>query len=266
MNTYQTFFKQMNPEEWECFATDFLYCLGFSILSYPSRGADGGKDAIVEKDGIKYIVSAKHFIHSGSSVKPSDEQSIIDRIIQHQTDGFIGFYSTIDSEGLRNRLNGIKASYPYILYTEKKISEDLPYIPSDILQKYGLPNNIKYVMNINPSEYQPLKCMICNDIDILEDNMIRNSIAQISININNELEFLYGCKECLLEYRDMGWLEVYQAIHQDQFIPWNQMIDEYLLKYKPSSTFFQNKNKFDTRIQQRMFPSNWGKHSLSLIH
>ena len=38
----------------------------------------------------------------------------------------------------------------------------------------------------------------------------------------------------------------------------------YPCEYQPL-TFFQYKSMFDNRIQQRMFPSNWGKHTLSLI-
>lgn len=265
MNVYQDFFKQMDAEEWEFFAIDFLYTLGFIILLEPSRGADGGKDAIVEKDGIRYIVSAKHFIISGNSVKPSDEQSISDRIMQHQVQGFIGFYSTLPSAGLINRLEGM--NFTYTIFNEKSISEYLPHLDSGILQKYGLPNNIQYVMNVHPSEYQPLKCMECENDILYDEHSIRTSIATLILDNENKLEFIYGHKYCIDQYTVdyLPFIEIDQALHQDQSIAWNNTVVNYLQKYQYSNSFYQNKNEFDTKIEQRKFPSNWGKHPLSLV-
>ncbi len=265
MNVYQNFFKEMNNEEWEFFATDVLFSLEFAILELPSRGADGGKDAIVEKDGIRYIVSAKHFILSGKSVGVSDEQSINDRIIQHNAQGFIGFYSTLVSTALMNRLESMRNSFNYLIFDEKNISNFLAQIDSSILQKYGLPNNVKYVMNVSNYDYTPLKCLEC-ELDILSDDLIRLSLAQISLNENNELEFLYGCKSCLFNYSDMGWIEVYESLHLDRLNGWNNFIDDRLNIYPPSKSFYKNKNEYDSRIQQRIYPSNWGKHILTSLH
>ncbi len=265
MNVYQEFFKQMDSEEWEFFAVDFLYALGVQILLEPSRGADGGKDAIVEKNGLKYIVSAKHFIISGNSVKPSDEQSISDRIIQHQVQGFIGFYSTLPSTGLTNRLEGM--NFTYMIFNEKNISEYLPDLDSSILQKYGLSNNIQYVLNVDSNYYQPLKCMECEDDILYDERSIRTSMATLILDNEDKLEFVYGHKDCINQYTkdDFPWIEIDQALHQDQLIPWNKTVNYYLEKYQESNFFYKNKNEFDTKIQQRMFPSNWGKHPLSLI-
>jgi HJR/Mrr/RecB family endonuclease len=62
MSVYDDFFRGMTPESWEFFAIDFLGSLGFLIWQYPSRGPDGGSDAIVEYEGKKYVVSAKHYM------------------------------------------------------------------------------------------------------------------------------------------------------------------------------------------------------------
>ncbi len=264
MNIYQEFFENMNDEEWEFFAIDFLNFLGYSILQSPSRGADGGLDGLVENNGIKYLVSCKHFIQSNKSVGTSLENNIIDRIYEHDAKGFIGFYSTLASSALLARFNEFKTRGFDIKYYDKdRISDFLPCLPSYILQKYGLPNNICFVMNVNNSQYQPLKCMQCG-IDILEDSRINISRVQISINEQNELEFIYGCKTCL-PFEEIGWLEIEEALHQDRLIDWNNYIDSQLLNYTPSLNFYQNKNQFDSRIQQRMFPSNWGQHPLSLV-
>lgn len=265
MNIYQNFFENMNDEEWEFFAIDFLSSQGFQILQSPSRGADGGLDGLVEINNIKYLVSCKHFIISNKSVGTSDENNIIDRMVQHKAEGFIGFYSTLLSSSLLERFNHIcnNTDYSIEYYDKNRVSNYLPNIPSNILQKYGLPNNIKYITNVPPSKYKPLECMKCN-VDILDDNMIRISIVQISLNKNGKLEFLYGCKECL-QFETIHWLEIDEVLHLDRLNSWNNDVDEKLKKYEHSSTFFQDKNNFDTKIQQRIFPSNWGKHSFSLI-
>jgi hypothetical protein len=49
-------------------------------------------------------VSCKHFATSGKSVGPDDESNITDRVRHHGADGFIGFYSTMPSAGLVERL------------------------------------------------------------------------------------------------------------------------------------------------------------------
>lgn len=105
-------FKEIPPansgngdqDSFELFARDFVVeILGLKIISQPNRGADGGKDFLAEEiqsgtiseTHIRWLVSCKHFAHSGKSVSDSDEQNILDRVHQHMADGFIGFYSTI---------------------------------------------------------------------------------------------------------------------------------------------------------------------------
>jgi hypothetical protein len=265
MNIYPNFFENMNEEEWEFFAMDFLNFQGYQILQSPSRGADGGLDGLVEIDNTKYLVSCKHFIISNKSVGTSDENNIIDRIVQHNAKGFIGFYSTLPSSSLLERFNSISTNSNYLIvyYDKDIISDYLPRIDSYILQKYGLPNNIKYMMNVHESNYQPLKCMECN-IDILDNDRINISRVQISINEDEKLEFLYGCKYCLPD-GEIGWLEINEALHLDRLNSWNRFVEDKLINYSVSPIFYKNKNEFDTKIQQRIFPSNYGKHPLSLI-
>jgi len=264
MNVYQEFFKQMDSEQWEFFAIDFLAFHGFSILQLPSRGADGGLDGLVEYNDIKYLVNCKHYIQSNKSVGTNNESNIMDRLVHHRATGFIGFYSTIPSTSLLTRFDSYKKQNYEIVYFDKdSISDVLPTLYSNILQKYGLPNNIQYVMNVHTSQYSTLNCMEC-DIDILEDSRISISRAQLSINKDDELEFLYGCKNCLPD-EEIGWTEINQALHLDQLIPWNNLVDSRLKEYRPSIDFYKDKNEFDAKILQRIYPSNWGKHPLSLV-
>jgi hypothetical protein len=90
-------------DKWEDFARDFLEELGFQIESPPSRGPDLGKDLLISerlagklgKYSFRWLVSCKHFAESRRSVGSEDESNIRDRLEHFQTDGFLGFYSTV---------------------------------------------------------------------------------------------------------------------------------------------------------------------------
>lgn len=99
-------------DSFELFAREVLEAMGFSILQGPARGADGGKDIIVEETRpgllgttrLKWLVSCKHFAFSGKSVRPEDEKNIFERVSAAKCQGFIGFYSTLASSGLSELL------------------------------------------------------------------------------------------------------------------------------------------------------------------
>ena len=103
-------------DTFELFARDFFKHLGYSIIEDPDRGADGKRDLIVEEtiEGLsssytyRWLVSCKHFAHSGAAVKDSDEINIRERLEEHHCDGFIGFYSTICAVGLSGVLTALR--------------------------------------------------------------------------------------------------------------------------------------------------------------
>ena len=105
MNRFDNFFRNMTDEEWEKFAV--LRQVGYIPITLPAYGIDSGKDFLVERQNIRYIVSCKHYIKSGKHVGQDDEQNIGDRLLQHNVNGFIGFYSTGITTGLQKRLDGI---------------------------------------------------------------------------------------------------------------------------------------------------------------
>lgn len=258
MKGYEEYFMGMNDEEWEYFAADLLYNIGFEILSPPSFGPDGGKDIIVEKDNISYIVSCKHYLLSNKHVGTSDEQSILDRITQHKVKGFIAFYSTGITSSLQERLDKLcENGYPYIVFDKMIISNIIPNMDSRILFKYG-PNKNSYYMNVPITEYKPLNCMVCGK-DILEDKNISFGLAGIVKNLNQEMEFIYGCKNHFINLILYGWVDIQQVLHLEQVNSWNSYLEELIEGEKLSDDFWKNKNYFDSRINQRIYPSNFGK-------
>ncbi|GAA0566706.1 hypothetical protein GCM10009416_00870 [Craurococcus roseus] len=106
-------------DRFELFARELLEAEGFRILEQPDRGTDDGRDLIVEEERmgpggtnrVRWLVSCKHKAHSGTSVFPSDEQNIRDRLGTHRCDGFIAFYSTLPSSGLGETLSKLRPEF-----------------------------------------------------------------------------------------------------------------------------------------------------------
>src|SRR5437867_920193 len=111
-------FKEIPPDldTFEMFAREFLELTGYRIVSGPDRGADQGRDLIAEetrtgvggKTTVRWLVSCKHMAHSGRAVGVDDELNISDRVRAHRCQGFIGFYSTLASAGLTQRLEALQ--------------------------------------------------------------------------------------------------------------------------------------------------------------
>ena len=102
-------------DTFELFTRDFLQYLGYRIVSDPDIGADGKKDLIVEEMipgimseySIRWMVSCKHYAHSGIAVKDTDEPNITERLNQHDCQGFMGVYSTLPATSLSGLLIGV---------------------------------------------------------------------------------------------------------------------------------------------------------------
>lgn len=264
MNVYDDFFKGISAEDWEFFAADFLSSIGFLVEKPPARGADGGKDLIVSDNGQRFIVSCKHFIHSNKSVTPDDEQSISDRVFQHQVDGFIGFYSTIISSGLQDRLDGLKnKNIPYYIYDKDKISNYLPKMNAWILQKYGSPTFGKtFYWNVHLSQYQPLPCVCCGK-DSLSDEMIPLSIAGFCLTKDNKLAYIWGCKSCIAYACEGAWLDQLEGLCIDRLILWDRIVQQTALENEIDNDFYKNYSTHHAALMQRLYPSHLGVHPIS---
>ena len=72
---------------------------------------------------MKWLVSCKHYAHSGNSVGRTDEEDILDRLAEHECKGFIGIYSTIPSSGLEQKLQRLQNTKGLIfrIYSSEEI-------------------------------------------------------------------------------------------------------------------------------------------------
>lgn len=117
-------------DTFELFTRDFLSFLGYRIVQDPDRGADGKKDMIVDEVikgitseyTIRWLVSCKHYAHSGLAVKDSDEINISERLKQHKCHGFMGVYSTLAATSLSGLLQGIEH---HLVFDHEKIESFL---------------------------------------------------------------------------------------------------------------------------------------------
>lgn len=169
-------------DTFELFGRDFLEVIGFKIIQEPDRGADGRKDIIVEESRkgvggltiIKWLVSCKHFAHSGKSVTHNDEPDICDRVNAHKCDGFIGLYSTIPAVSLSDKLKGFSDKIEYQTFDREKIeSKLLSSVPGNNLAQRYFPLSYKNYTKENPkqanlfSNQSSIHCECCGK-DLLE--------------------------------------------------------------------------------------------------
>lgn len=173
-----------NQDLFELFAREFFYVLGFSIIEDPDRGQDGGRDIIISEKRtgiindtvIRWLVSCKHKIHSGSAVNASDEEDISDRIQVHNCSGFIGFYSTIASSPLKRKVESLKDKYEIQIFDREKIERVLlENSRANSLIKRFFPKSYSDIELKSPSnlltKYAPLRCKVCGK-DLLHRDIL----------------------------------------------------------------------------------------------
>lgn len=105
--------KSTDPDQFEKFSKIFLEkVIGGRITKGPSRGADGGIDLRLEiQEGgvsVSKLISCKHYAHSKESVGIADEIDISDRLASFGCSVFVGFYSTIATTGLEQKLERLR--------------------------------------------------------------------------------------------------------------------------------------------------------------
>lgn len=264
---YKNVLKTITPNEWEFFAEDVLFHLGFQIVIGPSEGPDDGMDLLVMRDGIKYLVSCKHAVSSDKNVGISSKSSlsetdILDRIEQHDCKGFVAFYSTGPTSGLKKRFSALRdRGYEIVELYKTDVLEIIPTMRSFTLQKYfSEVHGLVHHINAHPEEYMPLICMEegCGK-DLLDKNNIQFSMTSLVPNDGN-LHMLYGCKDCINMYPDIYWAELTQIRHIEQLVGWRGCVEDLLNDgNKPSEEFYKSWALLQAGITQVLVPPGWGR-------
>jgi len=256
---YEKAIKELTPNQWEFFAQDVLFHLGFNILTGPSEGTDDGLDMIVKYNDVKYLVSCKHNYKTRKNIGVRDEVDITDRIKQHHCTGFLIFYSTGVTTGLQKKLHSLnEREFPLIEIDKDKIFGIIPTMKGFTLQKYFSRPHELYHHTIIETSYKPLNCMKCNE-DILTEKRMASSLAGFGF-YNDELCFIFGCKGCVGDKITEDWIELTQARYVEQLLNWGEVIDEKLNSI-PLLSMVQYKNvaHFYMRILQLQIPQGWGR-------
>ena len=181
-------------DEFELFTRDFFETLGFQIEEGPDRGADGGRDIIIneKRSGalgdtvVKWLVSCKHKAHSGNSVLENDEEDIPGRIEQFGCDGFIGFYSTIPSSGLSKKINALRGRYEICIFDHEKIEKTLlDNSEMEVIIKRYFPISYEnQITKVGPSmiysKYYPLRCEVCGK-DLIKKGVADNYLGLVAL-------------------------------------------------------------------------------------
>lgn len=235
-------------DSFELFAREFFKTLGFRIVEDPDRGQDGGRDLIIEEKrrgilndtSIKWLVSCKHKAHSGSSVLTSDEKDIYDRVITHDCNGFIGFYSTIVSSPLNRKLESIKNTkdIEIQIFDNEKIESILLLKETNkqLIQRF-FPKSYISINSKTPSnlfsKYIPLKCSCCGKDLLNIENFNNANIVFIEDTANEELgkskyvDIYFACKGTCDEklqshYYSLGYSNGWEDI-SDLIIPYKYL-------------------------------------------
>lgn len=176
-------------DRFEQFACDFLETIGYKIIRRPDRGPDGKKDLIVSESRIgiggettvKWIVSCKHNAFTGSAVKDTDEVDIYDRVIKHKCQGFLGFYSTLPSSSLSNKLYELNDRIETKTFDSVRIERELLQNNQKerILASYFPISHDKYRQNLLSEESTLLENKVQFPIYVTEEDILRISKTAI---------------------------------------------------------------------------------------
>ncbi len=159
-------FDQLDSTQWEHFAGYYLSSIGYTILEKPSVGPDQGRDLMVELDGIKCLVSCKHYSRSQRAVQANHEPSVPDRMMQHDAEKFIGFYSTSGSDSLYKYLSDNNVNH--LILDGDTIFDNLTNVSFSVHQ--SLFREVRSIKKkIFGQEYRPLLCKCGCGEDLLSD-------------------------------------------------------------------------------------------------
>lgn len=249
-------FQNMSPDDWENFSSYYLENIGYEILESASVGPDGGKDLIAKKDSIRCLVSCKNFVRSNKSVTLSDEDSIADRMSQHKTEVFIGFYSTKAGNNLMKYLKS--QNIHHLILDGSIILKNLTTLPFMVNQSFFYSGSI-IQPKIFSSSYDPLLCCCGCGNDILNPDEIDGakcylSSSQGGLNLGWYLHDHIDRTEILKEF------PINKFLHLTEL---NKIINEIealidTSGYNSTSQFDESFTKIVELSHQMIYPSDWG--------
>ena len=272
-------------ERWELFARDFFSGLGFTVETPPNRGPDGGMDFLVSEStrshlssySVKWMVSCKNNIQSGKAVNEKDEPNILERCRGFGCERFIGFYSTIPSSGLSNRLNQLKNSgdlRDYKLFDLQKIENFIiEFGMSKLISQY-FPESYKKIRPLHEifDGIIKLKCDCCGK-DLLNELVLEKEQGIVAFiehfdehtGITEVEDIYFACKgrcDMVLEKKTMAdsktiipWRDISDLAKPNQYLQYllalvNQLHNN---EYKYSDVAIEKEKYLLSAMAQKVF-------------
>lgn len=277
--------KKLTSSQWEFFAEDILWNIGYEIIERPSEGPDGGVDFVVSREGIKYVVSCKHFLKSNKSVGVPHEADISERVLENECDGFIAFYSTQATTPLRNRFKKLTHSkltptgFNIVEFYLTDVLDLISQMPSHMLQKY-FSEPYKFsehrYSSVIDFKLQCSKERCCKDITCKENI----NLSRIQLVMTSEgLDIQFGCKKCLkdfgesavdhVELENLGklegefevyWWDVAQVRFIEELLQMRDLVHTCTeIQKRPSAPgFYKNWSNLQSALYQILVPPHWG--------
>jgi len=285
-------------EQWELFARDFLSEIGYIVESPPNRGADQGRDLMVIENleghlanyPFRWLVSCKNNAVSGKAVSEEEEKNLLERMRGFQCDGFMGFYSTIPSAGLNNRLTQLREKgelKDFQVFDSRRIEGYLIKVGYSKLVMRYFPKSYKVVkpLHLLTDKYIPLECASCGK-DILQELSSIDYRAVIALANNGDqsdgaihVEDVYwACKgECdrtfegsLYETRGLitGWEDISDLLIPAWYMKWILTIINELHSgsYKYSEPAWKKMKEFILAMGQRVLREMTDNERKRVVH
>lgn len=198
-------------DTFELLARDFFSMFGFKIETGPDRGPDRGRDLLISelREGplgatpVRWLVSCKHFAHSGEAVGMNDEPNISDRVRGQGASGFLGFYSTLPTSQFTGHLDGLRTNQGLecqIFDRERIERELLTRDNGTAIAKRYFPKSFTAWKSEHPgpvnlfTEYEPLQCHHCGK-DLLSDaSGIVVFVSRPPFPPNHIVDVYWSCK------------------------------------------------------------------------
>ncbi|WES68579.1 restriction endonuclease [Superficieibacter sp. HKU1] len=248
-------FQNMTPDDWENFAAYYLENIGYTILEGASVGPDRGKDLIAEKESVRSLVSCKNNVRSNKSVTLADEDSILDRMSQHKTELFIGFYSTRAGDNLKKYLNS--SNIPHTIIESYEILKNLKSLPFMVNQSFFDSGRITQP-KLFGAEYEPLLCCCGCSKDLLDSDKIENAKCYLFEN-NNDLTLEWYLDDHSTNHECIRQLSIKKFLYLRELNATISEIEDSIdaQKYNITAQFDEALTTLLELSHQMIYPSGW---------
>lgn len=117
-------------DDFELFCQEFFvlvkrFKIFRSVSNGPDLGIDLGVEELTSKGKIKWLVSCKHYAHSGCYISDKEERGIIERVASWECDGFIPFYTGVPTSTLSQHILGAEKFITVERYYKDRIEREL---------------------------------------------------------------------------------------------------------------------------------------------